>query len=254
MHDPMSVAHEIYLGRKRKRNGNYKSPIITIWHVDPEKNTLGTRRDDSCGWSSPPYTEREEQMIRKLVKDQYSQLFAKKIAYEEEKSYAYICHNQDCFGAIYWVWRAMKNLFNKKVAWQYGVAVSNKEFQYIMQLATNPVDNFQWHMKGIMEPGEKGLKSFEEFVFLIYRTFRGYYRPWYKHPRWHIQHWKIQFHPWQNFYHKYIQKCCKCGKRGFEGGRYGDWGGTKTWCGKCEGVSVKMQPAPDAQRAGSTSE
>lgn len=46
MHDPMTVAHEIYLGPKKKKNGHYRSPLITIWHVDPE--TDGT--DDSCGW------------------------------------------------------------------------------------------------------------------------------------------------------------------------------------------------------------
>lgn len=43
MHDPMSVAHKIKWPWKNKF-GN-KTPIITIWHVDPEKD--GT--DDSCG-------------------------------------------------------------------------------------------------------------------------------------------------------------------------------------------------------------
>lgn len=154
MYDPKTVAHEIKWPWKNKRG--YRESIVTIWHVDPEKKTLGTRRDDSCGWSSPPYSEKEAEVVRKLAKDQYWQLFAKKKAYEEEKSYAYICYNQDCFGAIYWLWRAMKNTFNKKVPWQYGLPMSNKEFQHILQLATNPVDNFQWHMKEIMEPGEKG--------------------------------------------------------------------------------------------------
>ncbi|HYK57169.1 MAG TPA: hypothetical protein VEV15_11930, partial [Flavisolibacter sp.] len=46
MHDPMTVAHEIYLGSKKKKNGHYRSPLITIWHVDPEKDGS----DDSCGW------------------------------------------------------------------------------------------------------------------------------------------------------------------------------------------------------------
>lgn len=240
MHDPMTVAHEIRYPWKNKHG--YRSSIITIWHVDPEKNTLGTRRDDSCGWSSPPYSKQEEEMIKKLAKDQYSSIFSKKIAYEEKKSYAYICLNQDCFGAIYWMWRAMKNLFNKKVPWQYGITLSNKEFQYVYQLAYNPVDNFQWHMKGIMEDGEKGLRNFEEFVMLLYRAFRGYYRPWYKHPRWHIQHWKIQFRPWQQFKRRWFDKCCKCGKRGFTGSVYSDWDGTRIWCDKCNQESMKPEP------------
>lgn len=234
MYDPKTVAFEIYLGSKQKRNGRYRSPLITIWHNDPEKRTLGTRRDDSCGWFSPPYTEKEEEIVKKLAKDHYGQFFAKKIAYEEGKSYAYVCYNQDCFGALYWMWRAMKNTFNKKVAWQYGTELSNKEFQHILQLAYNPVDNFQWHMKGIMEDGEKGAKHFEEFVLLVYRCFRKYYRPWYKHPRWHIHHWSIQFHPLQNLKRRYWDKCCKCGKRGFKSSAIGDWDGNRIWHQHCD--------------------
>jgi hypothetical protein len=239
MYDPMTVAHEIKWPWKNKHG--YRDSIITIWHVDPEKNTLGCSADDSCGWFSPPYAEKEEKLIKKLAKDQYDQLFAKKVAYEEEKSYAYICYNQDCFGAIYWIWRAMKNLFNQKVAWQYGKYLSNKEFQYILQLATNPVDNFQWHIHQMMKPREEGFKAFEDFVFMIFRAFRGYYRPWYKHPRWHILHWKIQFHPWQKFKRRFLEKCSMCGRRGFTGSAYSDGGG-KLWCEKCE--SAKHLPIP----------
>lgn len=239
MHDPMTVAHEIKYPWRNKHG--YRNSIITIWHVDPEKRNCN-RKDDSCGWFSPPYSEEEKSKIDKLIKEQYSNLFAKKIAYEEDKSYAYVCYNQDCFGAIYWMWRAMKNLLNKKVAWQFGVPLTNKEYQYIYQLATNPVDNFQHHMKGIMEPGQKGFEAFEEFCFLIYRCYRIYYRPWYKHPRWHIRHWKIQFHPWQQFKRRYLDKCCECGKRGFKGSVYGDWNGTKTWCNDCEEKKYKTMP------------
>lgn len=242
MYDPQTVAHEIRYPWKNKRG--YRDSIITIWHVDPEKRNCN-RRDDSCGWFSPPYSEEDKKKIDKLIKDQYSQLFAKKIAYEEEKSYAYICHNQDCFGAIYWMWRAMKNLFNKKVPWQYGVALSNKEFQYIYQLATNPVDNFQHHINSMMKPGKIGFEAFEEFSISIYRCFRSYYRPWYKHPRWHIAHWRIQFRPWQNFKRRWLDKCCKCGKRGFVGAAYSNWDGDKIWCEKCESTSHCKNPVPE---------
>jgi hypothetical protein len=237
MYDPMTVAHEIKYPWKNKHG--HRSSFIIIWHVYPEKRTRGTRRDDSCGWFSPPYTEAEEQIIKKLAKDQYSELFAKKVAYEQDKSYAYICHNQDCYGAIYWLWRAMKNIFNKKAPWQYGVPMSNKEVQYVYQLAFNPVDNFQHHMKGIMEPGETGMKHFEGFVMLLFRAFRSYYRPWYKHPRWHIRHWKIQFRPWQNLKRRYWDKCCVCGKRGFKSSAIGDWDGTRIWHQECDKFTHK---------------
>lgn len=44
MHDPMTVAFEIKLPFRSEKN-KYKS-LITIWHVDPEKDGS----DDSCGW------------------------------------------------------------------------------------------------------------------------------------------------------------------------------------------------------------
>lgn len=238
MYDPMTVAHEIRWPWKNKHG--YRDSIFTIWHVDPEKHTLGTRRDDSCGWFSPPYTEDELVKIKNLAKAQYSQILAKKVAYDEGKSYAYICYNQECYGAIYWLWRAMKRM-NKK-GWQFGKGLTNKEINYVHQLAFDPNDNFQ---RTYMEI--KNYDQFEDMVISIWRCFRRFYRPWYKHPRWHLHHWKIQFRPWQSFKRRYLDKCSECGKRGFTGSAYSDWGGSRIWCHKCNEARYKdasLTPKP----------
>lgn len=227
MHDPMTVAHEIYLGSKKKKNGHYRNSFITIWHVDPE--TDGT--DDSCGFSRPKISADEREMLRKIAIDQFGQLFARKVALKEEKSYAYICYNQDIYGCIYWMWRHFNRITNKAV-WQYGNHLTNKECQYVYQLAYNPVDNFQSHKINTIE-------EFEEFLFLIYRAYKAYKRPWYKHPRWHVHHWHIQFRPWQRLKRRYWDKCCVCGKRGFKGGAMSDWDGTRIWHDHCD-TSAKM--------------
>lgn len=232
MHDPMTVAHEIYLGSKRKRNGNYKSPLITIWHVDPESNSLGCRDDDSCGWFSPPYTEAEKTAIEKLAKNQYSEIFARQVAQDEEKSYAYICYNQDAYGAVYWSWRALK-AFGKR-GWQYGKILSAEELNEIYCLASNPVDNVQSTVRSI-----KDLQQFTNFFFTVWRVFRRFNRPWYKHPRWHIRHWKIQFHPFHRIKRRYWDKCSVCGKRGFKGSAHGDWDGTELWHQECDRQTIK---------------
>lgn len=227
MYDPKTVAHEIYLGRKRRKNGNYRLPIITIWHVDPEKD--GT--DDSCGWFAPKFTEADREFIKKVAKEQYGQIYARKEALANEKSYASVCYNQDTYGAIYWLWR----VFGKgKAVWQYGKPMSNKELQYVFQLATNPVDNFQSRKNNTLE-------EFETFVGLLYRAYKTYHRPWYKHPRWHISHWKIQVHPWQRLKRRYWDKCSVCGKRGFTGAAFSDWDGTKIWHSQCD-QSNKINP------------
>lgn len=231
MYDPMTVAFEIYLGAKKKKNGNYRSRLITIWHIDPEKD--GT--DDSCGWSRPKISDQEMKWLHKVAIDQYRQMFARKAALQEEKSYAYICFNQDIYGCIYWMWRH----FNKgKTLWQYGKFLSNEELQYVYQLATNPVDNFQHHKINSVE-------EFEEFIVLIYKCYKRFKRPWYKHPRWHIRHWKFQVHPIQKLKRRYWDKCSICGKRGFKGSAMGDWDGTKIWHEEC-GQSI-IRPKPQAK-------
>lgn len=44
MHDPMTVAFEIR--NPFVRRGEYREPLATIWHVDPERDGS----DDSCDW------------------------------------------------------------------------------------------------------------------------------------------------------------------------------------------------------------
>ena len=50
MHDPMTVAFTIRRPWKDRRQSNerfaYYPPIVTIWHVDPERDGS----DDSCDW------------------------------------------------------------------------------------------------------------------------------------------------------------------------------------------------------------
>lgn len=229
MHDPKTVAHEIYLGRKQNKNGHYRSPFITIWHNDPE--TDGT--DDSCGWAFPKVTKEEHQYLDKIAEQQYHQIFQKKQAERENKSYAYLCVDQDTFGVIYWMWRVFNKKFNKTV-WQYGEHLTNKECQYVYSLSTNPVDNFQHHKCDTAE-------SFREMIYLIYRCWKAYHRKWYQHPKWHVHHWSIQFHPFQNLKRRYWDKCCKCGKRGYKGAAFSDWGGSRMWHQECDDSAKQPQ-------------
>jgi hypothetical protein len=231
MYDPMTVAFEIYLGSKKKKNGHYRDSFITIWHVDPESDGS----DDSCGWTFPKVTKEERMFLHKVAEDQFPEMFARKIALKEEKSYAYLCYNQDIYGCIYWMWRHFNRTISKAV-WQYGDYLSNRELQYVYQLAYNPVDNFQHHKLNTVE-------EFEEFLFLVYRCWKAYKRKWYRHPRYHFWHWKIQFHPFKRLKRRYWDKCCICGKRGFKSSAIGDWSGTKRWHQECDTAQIKS-PKP----------
>lgn len=37
-------------------------------------------------------------------------------------------------------------------------------------------------------------------------------RPWYKHPKYHIQHWRVQIHPLQDLKRFLFTRCAGCGK------------------------------------------
>jgi hypothetical protein len=72
-------------------------------------------------------------------------------------------------------------------------------------------------------------------------------RPWWRHPKWHIHHWRVQLHLVQRFKRWMWSRCQKCGGRfsWFDaGGRVvGTWGGKgpawfhngeKIWHMSCE--------------------
>lgn len=238
MHDPMWVAHEIYLGSKKKRNGHYRTPLVTIWHVDPE--TDGT--DDSCG-----------SFIRSRHINQ--ELFHK-VQSEFEFNFK---HNYWFNEAGYPVFSTIATVLNmySAAAWQVFMWNNNgnpsgkarKQYKRFMQrhlfdiihFAENPTDSLFTHitMKYGVEPKEERIRSFTSIVLAdIMRKIR----PWWKHPRWHVHHWSIQFHPWHRLKRRYWDKCCICGKRGFKGDAHSDWDGTRIWHGECDRGLQKPSP------------
>ncbi|WP_165358816.1 hypothetical protein [Spirosoma sordidisoli] len=234
MHDPKTVAFEIRYPFKNK--SGYRSSFITIWHNDPLNfrfpdgtRKQGRRSDDSCGWSTPMYHEQEWADLKKVAIHQYSELFARQVAEKEGKDYAYICNQpESTYEIVYWIWRAIKA--HGKKGWQYGRRrnfLSAAELEFIMVLATAPGDNFKQHHK----PHDE--ESFVDMFRMIWNQYRRFHRPWYKHPRWHVHHWSIQFHPWQQLKRRYWDKCCICGKRGFTGPAYGNWNDDRIWHGEC---------------------
>lgn len=230
MHDPKCVAFDIYLGSKVKKNGHYRSPFITIWHVDPEKD--GT--DDSCGW----FIRR-----RHLPKEVFE-----KVRREFEFNFK---HNYWFNEAGYPVFSVMGTTLEmySKAAWiifmwlngdqptdkasrQYR-RFMNKHLFNILHFAENPTDSLH---SGIVMKYGVGPKEgrIENFASTITSDIFRKMRKWWQHPRWHIHHWEIQFHPIQRLKRRYWDKCCICGKRGFKGSAMSDWYGTRIWHEACD--------------------
>lgn len=241
MHDPMTVAHEIYLGAKRKKNGNYRTPLITIWHVDPEKD--GT--DDSCGWFI-----RSRHIDKKLyskVKSEFEFNFKHNYWFNESgyPKFSVPGLTLEMFSKASWIIHMELyggGHYSKKAKRKHD-AFMKKNLYDILHFAENPTDSL--HGSITMKYGvEKPEERCAHFVSVITAYVMRRLRPWYKHPRWHIHHWKIQFHPWQRLKRRYWDKCCVCGKRGFKGAAHSDWYGTRIWHSECDRNSQKA-PTPE---------
>lgn len=231
MHDPLTVAHEIYLGPKEKKNGHYRSPLLTIWHRDPE--TDGT--DDSCGWFMRP-RHCNQQTLEKIKKEY---LFNYKHNYWFDLKGEQLFSTSGTLIMMYETALWIHFNFHKKKLDRY----MRKHLHRILHFAENSHDCIgdsitkKWGTK-INE------QEMESLAGIIYSDICRSLRPWYKHPRWHVRHWHLQFHPWQRLKRRYWDKCSICGKRGFKGQAYSDWDGKRLWHAECD-TSSKPAPTPE---------
>lgn len=201
MYDPQTVAHDI--GR-----------LVTIWHRDPERTDRGNRSDDSCGWFTPPSTQEHRDRIDKLGRSEWPWLFRQReqLARGDPEKYAYICYEPTTYDAIYWAWRRIKREARRDAVWNYGRErggyLTPGELEYIYHLASSPVDNLQSTVREV-----KDAETCGDFFRLVDNAYRRYHRPWWRHPRWHVHHWKFQVHSVQQFKRWAFSRCCRCGGR-----------------------------------------
>lgn len=219
MHSPKSVAFEIYLGKKQKKNGSYRSPLLTIWHVDPE--TDGT--DDSCGHFIRERHSNQE--VLKKIKDEFNFNFKHNYWFDKEgkQIFSTIGTLMEMYRTAAWIHfkhnRKKTNRFLRKYCAD------------IISFAENPVDCGGDNITGkYFISTNSDLLSEERFrglAGMVYTDILRKERKWYRHPKWHIHHWEFQFHPFQYLKRRYWDKCSVCGKRGTKTYFVSDWGGTK---------------------------
>ncbi|MFD2922020.1 hypothetical protein ACFS6H_20030 [Terrimonas rubra] len=239
MHDTKTVAFEIYLGSKIKRNGQYRNPVITIWHNDPE--TDGT--DDSCGWFMRP-RHGDPEMLNK-IKSAIESDFDRTYVSESNGTLYLTGYFTPITGApVMSVHGIVLNMFSA-AAWQYFKFDRKRHNKWmkenlydILHFAENPTDSLRDDVLGIFRRGcgenWNRDESLNNYARIIYGWILRKTRKWYQHPRWHFHHWSIQIHPLQKIKRRFWDKCSKCGKRGFKGSAIGDWYGTKIWHQQCD--------------------
>ncbi len=210
MHDPMTLVFRIK--SPFKRNG-YRPSLLDIWHVDPEKD--GT--DDSCGWFMRVRHGDPEVLNR--IKNDFE--FGYKYWFDEDTGAPLMSIQAivlGMFSQAAWVTFKYKS---KK----FDKFMRDNLFQ-ILKFAENPVDSMRNSItqKYGPEPKERRL---EKFAATVYPWILRADRPWWKHPRFHFHHWKINCPPILIFKRWLFSRCCKCGGRF----RYGESPVSNSWGG-----------------------
>lgn len=194
-----------------------------IWHIDPEQKVEGQRRDDSCGWFDRRPGEYAD-AVRYLLSDQslmheinlvlarrvetlapfYKDISERQISYprlsaadtlavclmvSRELELRRWWNGQDGKGGTHSSW--LLKTFTKR---------RNVDSE-ALDLALNPLDN----LSSIDQP--------ESLVRLIAGALHRRFKPWWKHPRWHVHHWQMNFDLPRNLRRMLIDKCGTCGKR-----------------------------------------
>jgi hypothetical protein len=248
MHDPKTVAFEIYLGKKQKKDGNYRTPLITIWHNDPEKD----RTDDSCGLfiRARHFDKKIVDQTVKEFESEWDNTFKSDSGYiyntgwfnpqgENSLSVRGIVLNMYIYAAK--ICLNPNNNHSPSKMWKKAFKFVNNNYTEIMYFAENNRDSIRDTIVRKFEIGcnveytpEKRKEMIKECASIICADIMRRNRKWYQHPKWHIHHWSIQFHPFRKLKRRFWDKCSKCGQRGFKGNVMGNWDGDLIWHEECD--------------------
>lgn len=227
MHDPMTLAWSIKSPIKRKSKlfpKGYRNSLIDIWHVDPEKD--GT--DDSCGWfmrSRHGDAKTFERIVKAFELD-WDRVF------ESDSGKTYNCGYflPEASGAgmpNMGVSAIVLNLFfiaaieHFKVDgtsnWKKARKWMQRNLFDILIFAENPSDSLRDSIIRKWGNDTKREDRIRQIASCIYAWILRETRPWYRHPRWHVHHWRLQIHFTQNLKRWLFSRCAGCGK-GFKWG------------------------------------
>lgn len=209
MHDPMTVAFDIKSPFRQAPSefwpNGYRPTIITIWHRDPERRG----DDDSCGWCYPKLTDDQRRRIKDWA--------------WSEGHYPYFLRS----GTREWMGsrteaETLYRALVLQVARCIGIPMT---FDQAAVYAANRIHiggcedaarNFcwlpGWHCNG-EDSKDKRRDHFAGIMCGIAKDLLSQRRPWYRHPRWHIHHWRLQVHFIQAFKRWAFSRCATCGKR-----------------------------------------
>lgn len=232
MHDPSTVAFTIRYPWRAYRKGadrsdferNYRHPFVTIWHEDPESD--GT--DDSCGWFMRSRHGDDAALARivKRFESDWDRMFKSDGGNSYRAGYFDPTSGLPVLSPI----GTTINLFFVAAVEHFGGRARAARFMQtnlfeIINFAENLHDSLHETLTGKFGAPDKREYRIRSMASTVYGWILREERAWYRHPKWHVWHWRVQVHPWQNIRRLLLTRCCKCGGMF----RYGESPCTNQW-------------------------
>lgn len=192
MHDPCTLVFDI------------RWPLrVTIWHVDPERDGS----DDSCDWfggrGCPAKT---------LGAIRQAFLFEGRddggISWFGDARYA-----PDLMGLGLCMFRVAANCHFGHWSKRANRFLQNNLFD-ILHFIDNGCDSINSEIRrAAAVSGNERVEILNRLARIVYSWILRRERPWWKHPRWHFWHWRLQVHCLLDLKRWLFSRCEKCGKR-----------------------------------------
>lgn len=194
---------------------------VDIWHIDPERPGTGNRTDDSCGWFDRTPGEYAG-AVSDLLNDTAFMHDVRLILCRQEPMpypfYEGISESHmtgmrlpagDALALVTLIASSLERrrwwlgADGKSGAWASGLLRAFTRERNVLPLAVdlalNPTDN-------LSRPHEP-----DGVVRTVAAALNRHFRPWWKHPRWHVHHWQINVSLFRNL-RRMVQPCATCGK------------------------------------------
>lgn len=240
MHDPMTVAHEIKYPwfrhkpwpKKFRKDPNswakkraweemtesqravcdrhwqegYMESFITIWHVDPERDGS----DDSCGYSYVKLTPKQREILHNAAwsEGQHPHFLCCR---EKEWNGNHVDVESLYRGLVFLVCRVLRLKITFDQAAQYASEATHTRDCGKFGAAFCFLPGY--HTNSKKDSPDDRQSRFEGILCNVARSILTERRPWWRHPKWHLWHWKFQCQPLCQFKRWAFSRCCKCGKR-----------------------------------------